>query len=118
MDLVSNFDLDGIHYDYIRFTAGNQGYNPTSIARYNTRYGLTGSRRLPIRNSSSGGAIKSARWCARSMRASKKPNPGSNSPAPSSLGIPRRLPLHPGGFFKHRPYYDVYCDWDSWMEEE
>ena len=42
MDLVNNFDIDGVHYDYIRFTAGNQGYNPTSIARYNARFGLTG----------------------------------------------------------------------------
>ena len=42
LDLVNNFDIDGIHYDYIRFTANDQGYNPTSIARYNARYGLTG----------------------------------------------------------------------------
>ena len=42
MDLVNNFDIDGVHYDYIRFTANNQGYNPTSIARYNARYGLSG----------------------------------------------------------------------------
>jgi uncharacterized lipoprotein YddW (UPF0748 family) len=42
MDLVNNFDIDGVHFDYIRFTANNQGYNPTSIARYNARYGLTG----------------------------------------------------------------------------
>ena len=42
MDLVNHFDIDGIHFDYIRFTDNNQGYNPTSIARYNARYGLTG----------------------------------------------------------------------------
>lgn len=42
MDLVNNFDIDGIHFDYIRFTGSTQGYNPTSIARYNARYGLTG----------------------------------------------------------------------------
>ena len=41
-NLVNSFDIDGIHYDYIRFTANNQGYNPTSIARYNARYGLSG----------------------------------------------------------------------------
>jgi uncharacterized lipoprotein YddW (UPF0748 family) len=39
MDLVNNFDIDGIHYDYIRFEASTEGYNPTSVARYNARYG-------------------------------------------------------------------------------
>ena len=42
MDLVTNFDIDGLHYDYIRFTGSDQGYNPTSIARYNAHYDLTG----------------------------------------------------------------------------
>lgn len=42
MDLVSNYDIDGIHFDYIRFTDSTQGYNPTSVARFNARYGRTG----------------------------------------------------------------------------
>ena len=29
-----NFDIDGLHFDYIRFTGSNQGYNPTR-PRYN-----------------------------------------------------------------------------------
>ncbi len=42
MDLVTNYDVDGVHYDYIRFNAANEGYNPTSIARYNARHGTSG----------------------------------------------------------------------------
>lgn len=34
MDIANNYDIDGIHYDYVRFTAPNLGYNPTSLARF------------------------------------------------------------------------------------
>ncbi len=77
MDLVNNFDIDGIHYDYIRFTANNQGYNPTSIARYNARYGLTGQPSRPaMSSSSSGGATRFRRSCARSTRRSRRSSRG------------------------------------------
>lgn len=51
--LVSNYDLDGLHLDRIRYpefsvgvqtpaTGTNIGYNETSVARFNARYGRTG----------------------------------------------------------------------------
>ena len=58
MDVVDNHDIDGIHYDYIRFTGNNQGYNPTSIARYNARYGVNGNPADTNPTSSSGGATR------------------------------------------------------------
>jgi len=42
MDLVTNYDIDGIHFDYVRYPQENSGYNPTAIARYNAEFGLTG----------------------------------------------------------------------------
>ena len=46
-DLLSNYDVDGITFDYLRYPeskgGGNQwGYNPTAVARFNTLYGRTG----------------------------------------------------------------------------
>lgn len=56
--LVRNYDIDGLHLDRIRYpefsvAAGqpaqtpangtNVGYNPVSVARFNTRYGRTGN---------------------------------------------------------------------------
>jgi uncharacterized lipoprotein YddW (UPF0748 family) len=35
MDLVAHYNIDGIHFDYIRYPQQNSGYNPTAIARYN-----------------------------------------------------------------------------------
>ncbi len=117
MDLVNNFDIDGIHYDYIRFTANNQGYNPTSVARYNTRYGLSG------KPSSSNEQWKQwrrdqvtalVRRVYAKIQASKPNVKVSGSfvtwnPSPTSSTRE--------GFEATRPYYDVYSDWDSWMEE-
>jgi len=42
MDLVAHYNIDGIHFDYIRYPQQNSGYNPTAIARYNAEFDLTG----------------------------------------------------------------------------
>jgi len=42
MDLVTNYDIDGMHFDHCRMHQQDSGYNPVSIARYNAEYGLSG----------------------------------------------------------------------------
>lgn len=42
VDIVTNYDIDGFHWDYIRYPAQDSGYNDTAIARYNAEFGLTG----------------------------------------------------------------------------
>ncbi|MBA4149187.1 MAG: fibronectin type III domain-containing protein [Verrucomicrobia bacterium] len=41
-DIVSRYNIDGFHWDYIRYPQQDSGYNATAIARYNTEFGLTG----------------------------------------------------------------------------
>lgn len=41
-DIVSRYDIDGFHWDYIRYPAPDAGYNPTAIARFNEEFGRTG----------------------------------------------------------------------------
>jgi len=41
-NIVHRYDVDGFHWDYIRYPQQNSGYNPTAIARYNAEFGLTG----------------------------------------------------------------------------
>lgn len=43
LDCLSKYDIDGYHFDYIRFpeSVGMWGYNPTSIARFNAVHGRT-----------------------------------------------------------------------------
>ncbi len=49
MDIVNNYDVDGIHFDYIRYAEktdddGNNmwGYNPITVERFNTLYDREG----------------------------------------------------------------------------
>jgi uncharacterized lipoprotein YddW (UPF0748 family) len=44
LDIVRRYEIDGIHFDYIRYTGERWGYNPVSVARFNRRYGRTASR--------------------------------------------------------------------------
>lgn len=117
MDLVSNFDLDGIHYDYIRFTAGNQGYNPTSIARYNARYGLTGQpspadpQFQQWRRDQVSAVVRQVYARLQKAKPWVKQSGSFVTWNPSPVASTREA------FQNTRPYYDVYCDWDSWMEE-
>lgn len=41
-DIVSRYDIDGFHWDYIRYPQQDSGYNPTAIARYNAEFGTSG----------------------------------------------------------------------------
>ncbi|MBM7094848.1 family 10 glycosylhydrolase [Bacillus sp. H-16] len=40
-DIVSGYDVDGIHVDYIRYQEDGKGYNPTSLARFQEETGRT-----------------------------------------------------------------------------
>ncbi len=43
LDIVRRYDIDGLHFDYIRYTGESWGYNPVSVERFNRRYGRTGT---------------------------------------------------------------------------
>jgi uncharacterized lipoprotein YddW (UPF0748 family) len=117
MDLVTNFDIDGIHYDYIRFTANNQGYNPTSIARYNARYGLTGQPAAADeqfkqwRRDQVSALVRQVYAKIQKYKPSVKHSGSFVTWNPSPTNSTRQA------FQGTRPYYDVYSDWDSWMQE-
>ncbi|MDH7602443.1 MAG: family 10 glycosylhydrolase, partial [Armatimonadota bacterium] len=117
MDLVTNFDIDGLHFDYIRYTGQRQGYNPRSIERFKARYGRTST---PAYNDA-----EFAQWRRDQVTAlvrqvyariqAVKPHVKLSgafvtwNPSPTSSTR--------SAFMNTRPYYEVYSDWDSWMQE-
>ncbi len=117
MDLVTNFDIDGIHYDYIRFTANNQGYNPTSIARYNARYGLSGQpaptdeQFKQWRRDQVSSLVRQVYARIQKVKPSVRQSGSFVTWNPSPASSTR------SAFMGTRPYYDVYSDWDSWVQE-
>ena len=121
MDLVNNYDVDGVHYDYIRFNAATEGYNPTSIARYNARHGTTGQpsttddRFDQWRRDQITGIVRQvyARIQAVKPHVLQSGSFVTWYPAPAS---PTRA-----AFQTTRPYGNrsdgVFSDWDAWMQE-
>jgi|GEM_PF-1117088 len=41
-EIVENYDVDGVHFDYFRYPGTSWGYNPTAISRFNALYGKSG----------------------------------------------------------------------------
>jgi len=117
MELINRFDIDGLHYDYIRFTGANQGYNPTSIARFNERYDLTGKpdpdddlfsqwRRDQIT-----AVVRQVYARTQAVKPGLKITGSFVTWNPSPDNSTREA------FEATRPFYQVYSDWDSWMNE-
>jgi uncharacterized lipoprotein YddW (UPF0748 family) len=117
MDMVNNFDIDGIHYDYIRFTGNNQGFNPTSVARFNTIKGRTGQPSSADevfkqwRRDQVTALVRKVYAKIQSVKPWVKHSGSFVTWNPSPTASTR------DAFKATRPYYDVYSDWDSWMEE-
>ncbi len=109
--------IDGIHYDYIRFEAGNEGFNPTSVARYNARHGLTGdpspSDELfkQWRRDQVSAFVRQMYARIQKVRPSVKQTGAFITWNPSPTSSTR------AAFQATRPYYDVYSDWDGWLQE-
>ncbi len=119
MDIINNYDIDGFNFDYIRFLASNEGYNPTSLARFHARYPSVPYPAVPTNNPDF------QQWRRDQVTAlvrkvyaktqASKPNvkiSGSfitGAPGPSSSTR--------NAFYNTRPYYQYYSDWDSWMQE-
>ncbi len=43
LEIVQNYEVDGIHFDYIRYAGSSYGYNPISVTRFNQLYGRSGT---------------------------------------------------------------------------
>ncbi|MBN1193619.1 MAG: family 10 glycosylhydrolase [Coriobacteriia bacterium] len=117
LDLAVNFDIDGVHYDYIRFQGNTEGYNPTSVARYNARYGLTGQ---PASTNEQWKQWRRDQVTALVRRVYAKVQAVKPSVMLSGSFVtwnPSPTASTRAAFQATRPYYDVYSDWDSWMEE-
>ena len=115
LNVVKNYDVDGIHLDYSRYAGTGWGYNPTSVARYNARFGAGG---LPEPDDPRWAAWRREQT-ANLMRKiylksiALKPNLKVSS-AVITWG---EGPVAEGDWEKSRAYTQVYQDWRSWLQE-
>lgn len=117
MDMVNNFDIDGIHYDYIRYLDDNQGYNPTSVARYNARWGTSGQPSSSNSNFQQWRRDQVTAVVRKSYAKIQAVKPWVKQSASVMTSIPSPTASTRSAFFNTPPYKTYYSDWDSWLTE-
>lgn len=123
LNIVRNYDVDGIHFDYIRYPETDSkagrgapvGYNPASLARFRRQ---TGRSDTP--------ALDDVQWTAWRMKQvtqlvrriyieAKAIKPGIKvSAATISWGKP---PRGEKDFLEAAPGRRIYQDWHGWLKE-
>ncbi len=124
MDIITRYNVDGLHFDYIRYpdngsSANNQpwGYNPVSVARYRR---LTGAASTPTATDPAW-----LQWRRNQITAlvrkvylnawAVKPNVRISAALIAYGNAPTNLNL--STWQSTEPYARVLQDWRSWMEE-
>ncbi len=115
LNVLKNYDVDGIHLDYSRYAGIGWGYNPTSVARYNARFERAG---MPAsddpqwaewRREQTANLVRKIYLQAIAV----KPNLKVSS-AVISWGDG---PVAEGDWEKSRAYAQVFQDWRRWLTE-
>jgi len=109
--------IDGIHYDYIRFEASTEGYNPTSVVRYNARYGLSGDPASTSEQFKQWRRDQCTAFVRQMYARIQKTKPWVKQSGAVVTWHPEPASSTRAAFQATRPYYDVYSDWDSWQQE-
>ncbi|MDQ3808736.1 MAG: family 10 glycosylhydrolase, partial [Chloroflexota bacterium] len=120
LQLLRNYNVDGIHLDQVRYYEGQPlrwGYNPTSIARFNQLYGRDpDSRPLPSdptwvawRRDQVTALVRRVFLEARALR------PGI--PVTAAVVTWGQGPRDATDWERQPPYASVLQDWRSWLEE-
>lgn len=113
-EIVENYDVDGIHFDYFRYPGTSYGYNATSLARFHQLYNRS-DRPLPNDAEFCDFRRDQIRQMGRKVYASLKAIRWDVNMSAATVSW---LPSPPSGNFQlTRPYYDVFQDWPSFMEE-
>lgn len=117
MDIITNFDVDAIHYDYIRTGGQTEGYNPTNVARYNDFYGLSGTPTYTNTQWQQWRRDQITAFVRKMYAKIQTVKPHVKQTASVVTWNPSPTASTRAAFQGTRPYYDVYSDWDSWLQE-
>ena len=124
MDILSRYDVDGLHFDYVRYpdynSSGNNqpwGYHPVSVARYQKQTGATGTPAatnaawLQWRRDQVTALVRKVYLNTWAL----KPNVRVSGALISYGNAPASLTL--SSWQSSEAYSRVLQDWRGWMEE-
>lgn len=116
MDIISRYDVDGLNFDYIRYSGKTWGYNPVSVARFNQRFGRTGlpansdAQWMQFRRDQVSGLVRKVYLHAAAIKPQVKISADTICFAP---GVTTAAQWTNSA----AAYTDKLQDWRSWMEE-
>ncbi len=113
MDIITRYDVDGLNWDYIRYPGSQWGYNPVSVARFNSKHNRTG---LPAMSDPLWAQFRRDQVTAlvRKVYLSAiaiKPQVVLSADTFASVATSE------AGWRDSSAYKTVFQDWRSWMEE-
>jgi uncharacterized lipoprotein YddW (UPF0748 family) len=120
LNLLRNYDVDGIHLDQVRYYEGDAlrwGYNPTSVARFNAEFGRdVDSQPAPTdpewiiwRRDQVTALVRRIYTEAKAIKPS-----AAVTAAVVTWG---RGPLTSNDWLRQAPYAAVLQDWRTWLQE-
>jgi uncharacterized lipoprotein YddW (UPF0748 family) len=115
-DVAARYDIDGIHFDYVRYPeySGDWGHNPVSLERFRARTGLQGTPE-PGNSAWSAWRREQVRAAVRRVYAEvKEVNPDC---AVSASTLNWGLEVDPWRWFTNPPRAQAHQDWVSFMSE-
>ncbi len=115
MELVENYDVDGIHFDYIRYRTPEWGYNEVAVERFNR---LRGREGLPEERDPAWMQFRRDEVTAllrRVFLAVKEKNPGVTVSAATITWAPG--PATDDDWPATAAHRRVLQNWAAWMEE-
>ncbi len=115
MDIISRYEVDGFHLDYIRYNGRNWGYNEVAVERFNSRFGRTGqpsptdSAWMRFRRDQVTDLVRKIYLNAIDLKPDVNVSAATIAWAPGITST--------GQFNNSSAYASVFQDWRGWMEE-
>jgi uncharacterized lipoprotein YddW (UPF0748 family) len=120
LNVLRNYDVDGIHLDQVRYFEGDArhwGYNPTSVARFNQRFGREPDSQ-PDPNDPDWTAWRRDQVTALVRRIYLEAKAIKPSVAVSAAVVAWGSgPQNSGGWENTAPFASVFQDWRYWLQE-
>jgi uncharacterized lipoprotein YddW (UPF0748 family) len=116
MDIVTNYNVDGLHFDYIRYANTEQGYHDVAVARFNRLFNRSGKPKpedevwKQFRRDQVTALVRKVYLCAIAARPEVKLSASTIAWSP---GVTSDIEWTNRG----RAYGSVLQDWRGWMEE-
>lgn len=114
-ELVTRYDVDGVHLDYVRYPSARHGYNPAALAAYRAETGATAT---PSATSATFSAWR-RQQTERVMQRARAAITGAGSTAQLTAAVitwgAGPASLDRAGFQGTLPYTRTLQDWDRWV---